>query len=207
MPGLSGLQLAGIMQQKPIVIFLTAYHDYAIEAFNVSAIDYLLKPVSFERFMQGALKALDYHKLRLAQNNNTEEKASSGNTATEQVSLASPENTGVKHNFIYVYVEYSLVKIDTSTILYIEGLKDYVKIFLSTSTRPIITRISMKLLEEKLLPFDFLRIHRSYIVSINNIASVQKSLITIADKILPVGESYRDALTEAISKRNILNIS
>lgn len=203
MPGLTGLQLAGIMQQKPIIIFLTAYHDYAVEAFNVSAVDYLLKPVSFERFLQGAIKALDFYKMRPGQ-------AESVSKNTEHADMSQSNTAPVLNsvsNFIYVYVEYSLVKIDTSTILYIEGLKDYVKIFLSTGNRPIVTRINMKLLEERLLPFDFLRTHRSYIVSVNNITSVQKSLITIGDKILPVGESYRESLIKVISRKNILNVA
>jgi two-component system, LytTR family, response regulator len=203
MPGLSGLQLTSVLQYKPSIIFLTAYQDYAVEAFNVGAIDYLLKPVSFERFLQAAVKALNFHRMSLNQFENFEK------TITEDpeplIPIVKEGQSTENSNFIYVYVEYSLVKIDTRNILYIEGLKDYVKIILSSTGKPVITRISMKLLEERLTPFGFLRTHRSYIVAIDCITSVQKSLISIGDTTLPVGENYRENLMKVINQKNILN--
>ena len=203
MPGLSGLQLSGILQSKPNIIFLTAYQDYAVEAFNVGAVDYLLKPVSFERFLQAAVKALNFQKMSLSHYENAEKTIV---PEIESDSVIQSKETSDNSHFIYVYVEYSLVKIDTRNILYIEGLKDYVKIILSNTGKPVITRISMKLLEEKLTPFGFLRTHRSYIVSINSITSVQKSLISIGDTELPVGENYRENLMKVINLKNILNV-
>lgn len=204
MPRLSGIQLAGIMQHKPIIIFLTAFQDYAIEAFSIGAVDYLLKPVPFERFLQASIKAFDFYKMKLLQSEGSQLPIQSDVLA--DVNIPTTDLTNVSGHFIYVYVEYSLIKIDTTSILYIEGLKDYVKIFLSNTSKPIITRLSMKLLEERLMPFGFLRTHRSYIVSVNSISSVQRSLISIGDKVLPVGENYRDVLMHTISKKNILNV-
>lgn len=206
MPGLSGLQLSGILQSKPNIIFLTAYQDYAVEAFNVGAIDYLLKPVSFERFLQASVKALNFQRMSLSHFENSDKISNTDEEAESNVPSAKEISSSENSNFIYVYVEYSLVKIDTRNILYIEGLKDYVKIILSNTGKPVITRISMKLLEEKLTPFGFLRTHRSYIVSINSITSVQKSLISIGDTELPVGENYRENLMKVINQKNILNV-
>jgi DNA-binding LytR/AlgR family response regulator len=203
MPGLTGLQLAGISPQMPLIIFLTAYNNYAVEAFNVGAIDYLLKPVSFERFMQASVKALEVHNFKiLKQDSDLPYNAVS--PAPDAIKFENPVQDN--SHFIYVYVDYSLIKIDTNDITHIEGLKDYVKIYLLHQPKPVITRISMKLLEDKLRPFSFMRTHRSYIVSINSITAVKKSLIYINEKELPVGESYRDVLMNTISRQNILHI-
>lgn len=194
MPGLSGLQLAEHIRGKSMVIFLTAYEGHALQGFNVSAVDYLLKPASYQRFFQACMKALDLHNLR--QPKETTKENEPGHQPADADANASKN--------LYVYVDYNLVKIDISDIRYIEGFKDYVKIQLVSSQRPVVTRMSMKLLEEKLTPYQFLRVHKSYIVSIDKVTVVQKGLLSIGSTELPVGESYRDVLMEAIRRQNIL---
>lgn len=195
MPGLSGLQLAEHIRGKSMVIFLTAYEGHALQGFNVNAVDYLLKPVSYERFFQACMKALELFTLRqpkeqLAVSNGTE--------------ILSSSIVAASQRYIYVYVEYNLVKIDINDIRYIEGYKDYVKIQLLSTPRPVVTRMSMKLLEEKLLPYSFIRVHKSYIVAADKITAVQKTMLQVGATELPVGESYRDLLMDTIRRQNIL---
>jgi len=192
MPGLSGIQLAEHLRGKAMVIFLTAYESHALKGFDVNAIDYLLKPVTQERFTNACMKALELYTLR---------KPREDGASENQTTIQSPVNTP---KFLFVYVDYNLVRIDINDIRFIEGYKDYVKIHLLSSKRPIITRMSMKLLEDKLLAFSFLRIHKSFIVSVGKVTSVQKSMLTIDPDELPVSESYRDVLMELIRKQNIL---
>jgi DNA-binding LytR/AlgR family response regulator len=168
MPGLSGLQFIQSLQQPPMVIFVTAYKEHALEGFNVNAVDYLLKPVSFERFLKACNKAYELFNL--------------------QQKPAARESLP---DYFFVHVEYNQVKVNIPDILYIEGMKDYVKIFLASSSRPVITKMSMKALEEKLSRYRFARTHKSYIVSVDKITAVKRELICI-DKIeLPLSESYK----------------
>lgn len=195
MPGLSGLQLAEHIRGKSMVIFLTAYEGHALQGFNVNAVDYILKPASYQRFFQACMKAFEMYKLR-----QPKEVSKQAEIINHVESLQDIQPT----KSIYVYVDYNLVKVDISDIRYIEGFKDYVKIQLVSSSRPVVTRMSMKLLEEKLLPYQFLRIHKSYIVDVNKISVVQKGLVSIGQAELPVGESYRDLLMDSIRRQNIL---
>ena len=192
MPGLTGMQLAGNMRGKCMIIFLTAYENYALDGYNVNAVDYLLKPVAFERFMQAAMKAFELHTL----------KQPALPDAPVVLKPVTEDRPGQK--FIYVYVEYNLVRVDIDDIRFIEGYKDYVKIHLLSTQRPVITRMSMKLLEEKLQPYNFLRVHKSYIVAADKITAIQKSMISIGTAEMPVSENYRDALMARIKEQNIL---
>ena len=168
MPGLNGLQFIQSLQQPPMVIFVTAYKEHALEGFNLNAVDYLLKPVSFERFLKACNKAYELFNLQ-----------------------QKPAAKADQPDYFFVYVEYNQVKVNIPDILYIEGMKDYVKIFLTSSSRPIITKMSMKALEEKLSRYRFARTHKSYIVSADKITAVKRDLICI-DKIeLPLSESYK----------------
>ncbi|MFY0254081.1 LytR/AlgR family response regulator transcription factor [Chitinophaga sp. 30R24] len=171
MPGLTGLQFLESLPNKPLVILITAYEKYALEGFNLSVTDYLVKPVSLERFIKACNKAQELYQLR-------------NQTKTDK------EPT----DFFFVNVDYSLHKIVFADILWIEGLKDYVKIHLKNSHKPVITRISIKTLEEQLPSSKFIRIHKSYIVAIAAITSIRKNSVFLQEIELPVGETYRDAL-------------
>jgi Response regulator of the LytR/AlgR family len=167
MPGLSGLQFMQSLNNPPMVIFVTAYKDYALEGFNLNAIDYLLKPVSFERFLKACNKAHELFKLQ------------------------QKPTPPTQRDYFFVYVEYNLVKVSIPEILYIESMKDYVKIFITSSSKPIITKASLKAMEEKLSGHRFVRIHKSYIVSVDKITAIKRDLVCL-DKIeLPLSESYK----------------
>ncbi|HOA37749.1 MAG TPA: LytTR family DNA-binding domain-containing protein [Flavihumibacter sp.] len=180
MPGLTGMQLAASLKGKTKVIFLTAFEQYALESYTVNAIDYLLKPVPFDRFLEACMKAL--------------EAFNTNKTAPAQEDA----------RYLFVNVEYNIVKIAVDDVLLIEGYKDYVKIHLQSSKRPVITRMSMKHLEEKLEPFAFLRLHKSYIVSLSRVESIHKSFVKIGEHEIPVSEHYKELLMEKVNSRNIL---
>lgn len=180
MPDISGIQLLKSLQYKPLVIFTTAYSSYAKEGFDLDVIDYLLKPYSFERFLKAVNKAQEYLDLH---------DRAMGQQAIREI-VTSP-------NFLFVKADYKLYKINLSDILYIEGLKDYVKIYVTD--KPIVTQMSMKALEEKLPSHDFIRVHRSFIVSFSKIDFIQKHMLTIGKKEIPISEHYRDQLFSIIN--------
>lgn len=173
MPGISGIQFIQSLPTSPMVIFITAYEQYALEGFNLNVIDYLLKPVSFERFFKACNKANEYFTLKHNQGK------SQGSFVDE---------------YFFVNAEYSLVKIKYNEILYIEGLKDYIKIYLSSQNRPVITRMTMKSIEEKLSVLPFMRVHKSFIVSLDKIDSIRNLKISIGQHIIPVSEQFADEL-------------
>jgi DNA-binding LytR/AlgR family response regulator len=179
MPGLTGLQFIQSMTVKPMIILITAYEKYALQGFNLDVTDYLVKPVSLERFIKACNKARELFDLRTGGKENT-----------------AATNPG----YIFVNVDYSLIKIIIADIVYIEGLKDYIKIHLQSSQRPVITRMAIKTIEEQLPAGSFVRIHKSYIVSIAHITAVRKTSVFI-DKIeLPVSDNYRDAIAAITGK-------
>lgn len=190
MPGLSGMQLASHLKTKTRIIFLTAYEQYALEAYGVNALDYLVKPASFDRFLEAAMKAHDWFLNRVEKKQANE---------TPVASSSSPIQP-----FLFVHVEYNLVKIIISDIQYIEGCKDYVKIYLYSTGKPVITRLSMKYLEDKLVPAGLVRIHKSYLVAISYIQSIQRNLLKTEKAELPISEFYKESLMEQISRNNLL---
>jgi len=171
MPGLTGLQFIQTLPEPPMIILVTAYEQYALEGFNLSVVDYLVKPVALERFIKACNKAKSLFDLK-----NTKH--------------ASKKDDEADH--IFVNVEYSLVKIVFEDITFIEGLKDYMKIHLASTTKPVITRMSLKSIEEKLPANNFVRIHKSFIVAINKITSIKREVVCIKEKEIPVSESYKD---------------
>lgn len=173
MPGLTGLQFIESLVTKPMVILITAYEKYALEGYNLDVVDYLVKPVSVERFIKACNKARDLYELK-----NKPAEMMTGNVPT----------------YIFVNADYSLVKIVLDDITWIEALKDYIRIHLQNSNKPVITRMTMKAIEEMLPATKFLRIHKSYIVSIAAISSVRKTSIMAGSTELPVSDSYQDAL-------------
>jgi DNA-binding LytR/AlgR family response regulator len=187
MPDVSGIQFLRSLTKKPPVIFTTAFEKYALEGYELDVIDYLLKPFSFDRFLKAVNKAQEYLNL------------------TEKSGLpASVEGTNRASNYIFVKTDYKLVKIDLKEIVYIEGLKDYIKIYLTTSERPLITLITMKAMEEKLSPREFVRVHRSYIVAIHQVQFIQRNTIHMGNKEIPVSEHYKDNLNKIINKTKMM---
>ncbi|MCU0445026.1 MAG: LytTR family DNA-binding domain-containing protein [Microscillaceae bacterium] len=172
MPDLTGIQFMKALPKMPDVIFTTAYSDYAIEGFNLNAVDYLLKPISFDRFLQAVNKY--YDRIYNQQNN----------TSTEEAT----EEDGDK--FIFVKTEYKIVKVNLKDVLYIEGLKDYIRIVLPQSQ--LLTLQSMKYMESTLPNKMFVRVHKSYIVSIRHLETIERNKIKVRDKWIPIGNTYRD---------------
>lgn len=168
MPGINGLQFVQTLPNAPMVIFITAYKDHALEGFNLNAIDYLLKPVSFDRFLKACNKAHELYNLQ-----------------------QKPQSKEHDLDYFFVYVEYNLIKVSIPDVLYIEGMKDYIKIHMSGVSRPIITKMSMKAIEEKLSAFRFVRSHKSYIVSADKVTAIKRDLICIGAIELPLSENYR----------------
>ena len=178
MPGLTGIQFLEGLTSKPMVIFVSAYQQYAIEGFNLDVIDYVLKPISFERFFKACNKALDYYK---------------SNLLPSKQNVAPPEK-----EYIFIHADYSLMKVMYDDILYIEGLKDYIKIHLSTQKYPIVCRMTMKSIEEKLPSTKFFRVHKSYIVSIKKMESIRNQKIKIGENYIPLSENFAESFMEAI---------
>jgi two-component system LytT family response regulator len=170
MPGLSGLQFIESLAVKPMVILVTAYEQFALEGYTLDVVDYLLKPVELDRFLKACNKAWELHQLR----------SGGGSSGTK--------------GYFFVNSDYSLLKIQFDDICYIEGLRDYIKIHLKSSPRPVVVRMSVKGVEAELPPGDFLRVHKSYIVSINDITAIRKNSVFIKDQEIPVGDTYRDTL-------------
>ncbi len=180
MPDISGIQMLRSLNHKPLVIFTTAYSTYAKEGFDLDVIDYLLKPYSFERFLKAVNKVHEYIDLR-----------------DRAVSQPAAQEIAASPNYLFVKADYKLYKINLFDILYIEGLKDYVKIYVTE--KPIVTQMSMKTLEEKLPSHDFIRVHRSFIVAFNKIDFIQKHMLTIGKKEIPISDHYRDQLFSFIN--------
>ncbi|MEO6893448.1 MAG: LytTR family DNA-binding domain-containing protein [Ginsengibacter sp.] len=180
MPGLTGLQFIESMTEKPMIILITAYKKYALEGFNLDVMDYLVKPVSLDRFIKACNKANQFFELKSQQKNS---KSSSTNP-----------------DYFFVNADYSLVKINFADIIYVEGLKDYLKVHLKSASRPIVTRMPMKTIEEELPADQFIRIHKSYIVSVSFITSIRKSSVFVDSLELPLGDTYRDAVIALTGK-------
>ena len=188
MPYLSGMELARILDgkknsEKTRIIFCTAYHQFAIEGYKVDALDYLLKPYSYEDFLNAATKAYQYFD-RINQ---------------ESIAKPPPESTQ-QPEYIFLKVEYQLVKVMLRDITHVEAYKDYVKVHLKSKNNPLLSLTSMKNMEE-LLPSDkFMRVHRSFIVALDHIDSVSKNVIQIGDHHIAVGDNYKEQFLEFLSR-------
>lgn len=180
MPGINGLQFIQSLTSKPMIILITAYEKYALEGFNLDVTDYLLKPVSLDRFIKACGKALELYQLK--------QKTKEGTSAAA-------------NGFFFVNVDYSMLKVVTADVVWVEGLKDYVKIHLAGAAKPIVTRMSMKNMEEHLVPPDFIRIHKSYIVSVKFITAIRKNSVFLNDLELPVSELYKDSIAHLTGKQ------
>ena len=181
MPHFSGIDFLNTIEKKPLVIFTTAYSDYAVEGFNLGAVDYLVKPIPFHRFLKAVVRAQ-----QVLQPVSTQTLAESNNT---------PE---IEQDFMFVRAEYENVKLNFADILFIEGLKDYVKIY-TTDNKFTLTLISLIKLENLLSSKGFARVHRSYIINIKHVKSIQKNKVLISDKRIPISESYKSTFFEKIN--------
>ncbi|TDH18478.1 response regulator transcription factor [Segetibacter sp. 3557_3] len=179
MPGLTGLQYIGSLKTKPLVIFVTAYKQYALESYDLDVVDYVVKPVSIERFIKACNRAKELHELKV----------------TKHLPAV-----GHPVDYFFLNADYSQVKIMFEDIIWMEGLRDYIKIHLKSSKNPLLFRTSLKVVEPELPAFKFIRIHKSYIVAIHNITSVRKNSLSIHDLELPIGETFREAVAKLVRR-------
>jgi DNA-binding LytR/AlgR family response regulator len=193
MPDLNGIELARVLDNsrsnKPRIIFTTAYNQFALEGYRVDALDYLLKPFNYEEFLHAANKALAYGELL--------EKSNAPANAPAAVPV---QEERIEDEYLFLKVEYQLVRIALNDILYIEGLKDYVKVWLKSAEKPILSLTSLKSLEEKLPSKRFMRVHRSFIVSLDKINSITRNALQIGKVNITVGDQYKDAFSQFLSK-------
>jgi two-component system LytT family response regulator len=178
MPGMLGTKFLASLREKPMVIFVTAYSNYAVESYDLDVVDYLMKPASFERFTTAVFKALH-------------EKQKS---EPIQASIAAPEP-----DFFFVNVEYALVKISIPDITHIEGMKDYVKIFLQNTAKPTLTKMTLKNILEKLPQDRFLRVQKSFIVNTARVDSIRNHQVMIGKHEIPVSEGGLEELLKVLN--------
>lgn len=184
MPDLNGIELARVLDSRagiPRIIFTTAYNQFALDGYKVNALDYLLKPFNYQEFLGAAQKTLHYFELL--------RKPVPATPLLNEPERANPD-------YLFLKVEHQLVRIALDDILYIEGLKDYVKVELKNAGAAILSLTSLKALEAKLASRRFMRIHRSFIVSLDKITSMTKNTVHIGKKLINVGDQYRDVFAQ-----------
>ena len=184
MPEITGITFLKILQKRPLVIFTTAYSQYAMEGYELDVVDYLLKPITFDRFLKAVDKAI--HRLQ------TSKQSAAGNTQSSPVE---------KPEFVFVKDGTKMVKVMLDDIQYVEGMKDYVTIH--THDKKITTLQRMKLLEEMLPADKFIRIHHSYIIALRAIDAVHRNEVQIGKALLPISDSYKKAFREFIEKNQM----
>ncbi|MCM1077304.1 MAG: LytTR family DNA-binding domain-containing protein [Bacteroides sp.] len=180
MPQLNGIEFAKIIPPSARIIFTTAYSNYAVDGFRVNALDYLLKPVSYEEFLAAARRALGWHEMIMN-------------------AKANDDTSFAEGDYIVIKSEYKLMQININDILYVEGLKDYVKIYLEGNDKSIMTLLNMKTLEHSLPSSMFMRVHRSFIVNLTKISVIERNHIIFGKTQIPISESYKDTFSDYIS--------
>lgn len=192
MPMLTGVEFIKTLSKPPLFVFTTAYPNFAVEGFELNAIDYLLKPISFDRFLKAINKVREI--LEFNQNHSI--------SATQELNTNRGNDA---LDFFFVKADKKLIKVSFDDIIYIEGLKDYV--IIRTVTGRIITLQTMKSLEDRLPSFKFRRIHRSFIVSLDKINAIEGNMVEVSEKGvakgLPIGKNYRDDLLELIERNRL----
>ena len=183
MPELNGLEFSTMVKSDTRIIFTTAFNQYAIDSYKVNALDYLLKPISYTDFLQAANKAVNWFEMK----NKYEENPSNADD----------------NEFIYVKSDYKLVQIPVDKILYVEGLKDYVKIHVEGEARAILSLNSMKTMEEKLPSDKFIRVHRSFIVQKNKIKIIDRGRIVFGKEYIPISDSYKQDFLCYLNKHSV----
>lgn len=192
MPDLTGLELARILEKSasglapgvpPRVIFTTAFNQFALEGYRVDALDYLLKPFNYEEFLRASTKAVAFYE-RLQRV-----------PAPAPAAPAEPED-----QYLFLKSEYQLVRVALDDVLYVEGLKDYVKVYLRSQPKPLLSLSTLKALEEKLPARRFLRIHRSFIVALDKIGSITRNTVQIGTVTIPVSDQYKESFNQFLSR-------
>lgn len=183
MPELSGLEFSRMLETPTRIIFTTAFEQYALDSYKVNALDYLLKPIRYADFLQAAKKALQWYEL---------------------ISLPSATPGTSPIESIFIKTEYKLVQVELRKILYIEGLKDYVKIYVEDEPRPILSLMSMKWMEEMLPSDRFVRVHRSFIVQPEKIRVIERNRIVYGKEYIPISDNYKQKFMEFLAQRSLL---
>ena len=185
MPGLNGLEFSKLVDAQTRIVFTTAFSQYALDSYRVHALDYLLKPISYTDFMQAVNKAIHWFDMKRA------------------VRMPAVEDSAPPCQYIYVKSDYKLVQVDLDRILYVEGLKDYVKIHLEGEPKAILSLLSMKAMEEKLPADRFIRVHRSYIMQKSKIKVIDRGRIVFNKDYIPVSDSYKQELQDFINEHSV----
>ena len=186
MPDLNGMEFVKQMDRPPMVVFTTAYSEYALEGFKVDAVDYLLKPFGLQDFLRAAQKVRHRYELE--------------NPATQ--SNPNEEAVGIDADAMYLKSDYKTVRINISDIRYVEGMSEYLKIYLEGEKKPLIVLLSMKRLEERLPSNTFMRIHRSYIINLKKIREVNKNRVVLGeDAFLPIGDLYKETFNDYLTSK------
>ena len=186
MPELNGMEFSHMLSGNTRIIFTTAFEQYALDSYKVNALDYLLKPIKYADFLQSAQKALQW--IDMFYNRQTEHNVSG--------STPEPES-------IFIKTERRLVQLNLNQILYIEGLKDYVKIYIEGQTKPVLSLMSMKAMEELLPASKFIRVHRSFIVQPEKIKIIERSRIVFGKEYIPISDNYKEKFNEFIARRSV----
>ena len=186
MDELSGIQLLKILKHKPYVIFTTAYENYAVESFELDVIDYLLKPIAFERFLKAVDRVYEKQQISFIQKS----------TDTDG------HSTGTKDDYFFVKTEFHFERVLLNDILYIEGMGDYLR--LVTSNKRIMSLLNFKKLEDMLPTDKFCRVHKSYVVALDKIESIERNRIKISDKIIPISETYKKTFFDFLEKKKLV---
>ncbi len=183
MPELNGLELSRMLPEGTRVVFTTAFEQYALDGYRINALDYLMKPISYVNFLEACNRALQWFSL------------------TRQKQQAAPDGgTAGEAKSIFVKSEYKLLQIDLDSIKYIEGLKDYVKIYTEESPHPILSLMNMKSIEQMLPASRFIRVHRSFIVQKSKIREIERNRIIFGNVYIPIGDSYKQAFNDFLGR-------
>lgn len=182
MPDMSGFQFLNSLQEKPLVVLITAYNQYGAESYDFNVADYLLKPVSMEKFVKSVNKVREMMESKMQRK--------------------TGEGLQTVNDYIFVNSEYKLIKIKISDILFIEGLKDYIRIYIEGADKPVLTIMRIKTFEENLPPAAFVRVHRSFMVNIQKIDFIKKNRIHLGNHEIPVGDLYAENFFKRIEDRN-----
>ncbi len=188
MPGITGIEFLSSLSYKPYAIVITGHPDFAVKAFELAALDYILKPFNEERFYSAVGRAV--------QTIETKAKAAASEVLGKMITDAE--------DYFFVRSEQNYIKLRHKDVLYIEALEDFVRIYLRDKEKPVITLVNLKQLENTLSPAVFLRVHKSYLVNVNHITSIGGDSLMLGNKTIPVGPSYKNTITEKIISNKII---